>query len=230
MTTKHPTNGRGCGDRKPNSSYLCTSISIHGSKTVEDFIIDPPLLWTRQEEWNRGYNLLKTPDGYYNVGIFIGKGFYPSPWDFIEETRNFGISRRIPNNFPFEKLTPGKSKMIFYHAKAYPNFWYKVDKKYPEEYCRVQDPKDEPCTFDLRHLAYLHHPEATLVEEDIFQVTMPSFSYYGVKPYEVTGKAEFLIAAFFASPITHVEYYKEAHEKASKNAQKAGYDTFVLNW
>ena len=89
MITLNPPNGRGCGSRKSGGTYLCTGQSMFGMP-IEDFIIDPAKPWNY--EIGQGFVLLKSSLGHYNVGIFVGKESYPSPWDFVEESRRFGVS------------------------------------------------------------------------------------------------------------------------------------------
>ena len=109
---------RGCGSRKKGGTYLCTKLSRDGSP-LEDFLVDPvrpfdgepfraPILLPDPQE----------PDVQHAV-IWVGAQFYPSPVHFIEEVRRKGASRRIPSGFNFKALTPGKSRMLFVHAKAY---------------------------------------------------------------------------------------------------------------
>jgi hypothetical protein len=49
--------------------------------------------------------------------MWVGKENYPYVPDFVEEARRFGISKRIPRDFPIERLQPG-SKLILIHARG----------------------------------------------------------------------------------------------------------------
>lgn len=119
-TTLHASQGRGCGSRSSGACYLCVGFGI-GGMPIEHFIIDPVRRWPQEmsrKDWNRGFQLLPGKNCNHVV-IFVGESFYASPWTFIEEARRFGVSRKVPPTFPFEKLTPGLSQMYFVHPKAY---------------------------------------------------------------------------------------------------------------
>lgn len=120
VTTVKAEHGRGCGSRSSGSCYICTGFGLWGSQ-IEEFIIDPVRRWPQEmsrKEWGRGFQLLPGKDCNHVV-IFVGESFYASPWTFIEETRRFGVSRKVPPTFPFDKITFGISQMYFVHSKAY---------------------------------------------------------------------------------------------------------------
>lgn len=91
---------RGCGDRVEGGIYFECRPGI-GGKPVEYFLFCPPV--PVPEEWGL------TPVGSRlildNVVDWIGESHYPNVLDWIEEVRIFGISARMPSNFPFEQLT-----------------------------------------------------------------------------------------------------------------------------
>ena len=60
------------------------------------------------------YGLLKkfTKNGITHLVLGVGKTYYPFPSDFLEEARRMGVSKKVPRNFPFDELTPGKSRML----------------------------------------------------------------------------------------------------------------------
>lgn len=132
ITTAAVPNGRGCGDRDEGVPYACCGISPFGTP-IEFFVIDPVHLWPG--EFQRGVKILprnpKNPEGVKDLVVFVGKKFYQSPWSFVEEVRRFGASRRLSNIFPFDKLTPDESRMIFIHSKAIPNFDYEANRDKP---------------------------------------------------------------------------------------------------
>lgn len=125
---------RGCGERQPDSIYLECRPSALG-RPLEDFLIDPP---HKCEEngitWSRSYQMFSkikkdsegTPildDNGQEIKInhlidWVGEEHYPSIWDFIEETRKKGISRRIQKDFDFSLLSPFESQIFFAHKKA----------------------------------------------------------------------------------------------------------------
>jgi hypothetical protein len=91
-------------------------------------LINKPQLWSAHPEEEQPL---------YHVLIWVGEEHYPQVVDFIEEARRFGISRRIRANFPFEKLTAGKSQMVLLHPKAINLNW---EQQTPPDYCPKSNP------------------------------------------------------------------------------------------
>lgn len=104
---------RGCGKRKAGGVYICTKLSPHGVP-LEEFIIDPPEAY-EGEKFRVPIVLEK--NGTNHLLFWVGKEFYPFPSDFIEEVRRFGASKRVPVEFPIQKLSVG-SLMFFIHSCA----------------------------------------------------------------------------------------------------------------
>ena len=104
---------RGCGRRKAGGVYICTKLSRDGAP-LEEFIIDPPRLYTGEKF---RVPIIFETDGKNHLLFWVGKEFYPFPSDFIEEVRRFGASKRVPVEFPIEKLSAG-SLMFFVHPRA----------------------------------------------------------------------------------------------------------------
>lgn len=107
---------RGCGSRQSGAIYL--ECGLAGWQPIEHFLFDPPLTEV-PEEWLTPHRMpeLLERDGVTHVVIWVGEGDYPNVWDFIEETRVAGASRRISKTFDFSKLTEN-SRMYFVHAEA----------------------------------------------------------------------------------------------------------------
>lgn len=128
FTTTEPPDGRGCGERDGGVPYACCGFSEDGTP-IEFYVVDPAIPWPG--EFQRGVKILpRNPqdvDSINDLVIFISKNDYPSPWDFVEETRRFGASRKLSHNLPFDKLMPGKSRMVFIHSRAIPSY----QAKYP---------------------------------------------------------------------------------------------------
>lgn len=145
ITTQPPPNGRGCGkSRTEESPYACTGLDAEGVP-IEHFLVDPVIPWPGG--WQRGAKIIQKGDTHHLV-IFIGKEFYPSPWDYLEETRRFGASRKLPKNLPFHLLTPGKSLMLLVHARAFPIFNFTLrptdaGAQTPLFGCKWQPPADD---------------------------------------------------------------------------------------
>jgi hypothetical protein len=52
-----------------------------------------------------------------HVVVWVGAEFYPNVWDFIEETRVAGASRKVAPSLDFTQLGP-ESCLLFVHAGA----------------------------------------------------------------------------------------------------------------
>ncbi len=104
---------RGCGKRKPGGVYICTKLSTHGAP-LEEFIIDPPGAYEGEKF---RVPIIFEKNGMNHLLFWVGKEFYPFPSDFIEEVRRFGASKRVPVEFPIQKLSAG-SLMFFVHSLA----------------------------------------------------------------------------------------------------------------
>ena len=104
---------RGCGKRKPGGVYICTKLSPHGAP-LEEFIIDPPEAYEGEKF---RVPIIFEKNGKNHLLFWVGKEFYPFPSDFIEEVRRFGASKRVPVEFPIQKLSVG-SLMFFVHSLA----------------------------------------------------------------------------------------------------------------
>jgi hypothetical protein len=110
---------RGCGKRQPGGLYLCTHLSEHGAP-LEAFLIDPVI--ELDVAPFRAPILQPLPGdttGVLHAYVWVGAEHYPSPWDYLEETRQHGASRRVPSHFDLSALTPGKSRLILVHPKAH---------------------------------------------------------------------------------------------------------------
>lgn len=216
---------RGCGSRKQGGVYLCTGLSEDGSP-VEDFLVDPvrpfrgepfraPISWEDP-----------TKPGLFHAVIWVGAEFYPSLVDFVEEVKAKGASRRIPSSFDFSKLTPGASRMIFVHPKAFTATTHLPANGCPKhhalhglvepcigahwEYVQVLGGNVSGFTATLGDLQYAVPAQ---VQEDMVPHLAPGF--------------------FMALPITHVEYEArtdaDTGPEAIHQASDLGFDVRILN-
>lgn len=222
---------RGCGTRSTGGTYLCFPVGP-GGRPIETFLIDPVKLWPG--DFQRGFKIVRNKSGHNDVVIFVGEGFYVSFWDFVEEARRFGISRKVAPTFPFHELTPGLSSMIFVHSKARPNFPYTVDAEYPRKWCQIREHEESPCVYEMRDLSFVLHPEAK-VSDDCFQIEMPSFSYTGrlprvAKAIDLAMGFEWSVGGFMKVPLTHIEFPRRLNVKSAQAANKAGFQTIVTEW
>jgi len=109
---------RGCGTRTRGGVYLESQLVPEGLPT-EHFLYDPPrtaipYTWSHP---HRSPLICQDERQRNHVVIWVGREFYPSVWDFIEESRSLGASRRAPGGLDFSVLTHG-SNMLFVHATA----------------------------------------------------------------------------------------------------------------
>jgi hypothetical protein len=214
---------RGCGSRKQGGVYLCTGLSEDGSP-VEDFLIDPvrPFLG---EPFRAPISLEDpTQPGLFHAVIWVGAEFYPSLVDFVEEVKAKGASRRIPSGFDFSKLTPGASRMIFVHPKAFTKTCH-----LPTDGCPKHKPMHgltEPCIG-----AHWDYVEALGGDVSRFTATLGDLQY--AVPAQVETAPPLAPGFFMALPITHVEY--EARNEADNGpeaihqASEIGFNVSILH-
>jgi hypothetical protein len=110
------------------SCYLSVPLGPNGAP-VDWFLIDPPQLvdmaamglsaiGTKIVPWT--YTDLKTLEEvstHYVLDV-VGMNNYPNVADFIEETRRYGVSRRISRNSDFSLLDTN-SRLILIHERAW---------------------------------------------------------------------------------------------------------------
>ncbi len=246
-TTVFASNGRGCGFRDENAVYMCCGVGNDGYP-IEHFILDPARRWPG--EFQRGYLILPrvlgiaTLQEVNDLVIFVGKEYYKATWDFVEEVRRYGASRKVPRNLPFEKLTPGQSRMVFVHSRAIPLTHYCCDRSVPLDWCSYSadretwmtvwdqagwHPDNHPCTFALQDLAlYLHKEAAALVEDKVFTIQMPSFTYDVRRMLNWDTPVRWDVGVFMWLPLTHIEAKNRLDDDVKKKVVTAGYDVEIL--
>ena len=231
---------RGCGERQDDGVYACTGMDPEGSP-AEDFVIDPAIQWIGGPF--RAPKLIPDPveDGVFHLAIWVGQKFYPWPSDFVEEVRIAGVSRRIPKGFPLERLTAGKSKMFFVHARVRPQFGFLIrEESGCLGRCKRVDHLGDTCTFALWDLSALEHvPERHALSragENLVDVNCPSFRYQVSAPLRPVHNAlcaervlspaqrfeSGIFAAFWLTHLEHVRPDPDTQEKVQKGASEAG--------
>jgi hypothetical protein len=248
MTTVQSPNGRGCGEREVGKLYICSDQKA-GGKEVEYFIPDPFVKWPTK--WHRGMELIKRENSQiYDLAIFVGKNFYPALWDFVEEVRRFGASRKMSPTVDISKLTPGKSMMLFVHKNVIPKFRVfspKGSAREPFPNCKrqigansINFPKPEyhsdetMCAFMSDTLASLFHPKD--VESGVAHIKMPSFTYTVNLPmfYEslldISGSNNWQTGCFLMLPITHFEGKEFLNQSDIETVNKAGFTAEILGY
>ncbi len=107
---------RGCGKRKKGGIYAECGLSPVG-RPLEDFLIDPPIL-PNFDVPTLGMKPIQDPHGVVHLVDWVGEEHYPNVWDFIEEVRRMGLSRRVSSSAPLDKLTR-QSRILLVHKTAY---------------------------------------------------------------------------------------------------------------
>jgi hypothetical protein len=219
-----PAISRGCGTRVAGGVYIECQLAPDGLP-IEYFFCDPPTPVPKNLRIPyRGMGTIVI-NGVTHLVDHVGSQSYPNVADFIEEARRFGISRRIPKNFPFEKLSP-ESKILLVHDRAY----IKNIQAYKTWKCPQGNPEHAPeekplmCAGvwweDIKEGAR-KEPKTNRNEDRAIVRSMPSFTYQanrrptGVKP-------QYLRAFFARFPITQITVIKGNHHQTGlKNAQKS---------
>lgn len=106
---------RGCGRRMKRGIYAELGLSPFG-RPVEDFLMDPPVSVEGLDIAAQGVTWIER-DGVWHLIDWVGSNHYPNIADFVEEIRNFGLSRRLPSNIDFGRLGI-TSRLIAVHARA----------------------------------------------------------------------------------------------------------------
>ena len=188
---------RGCGKRKHGGVYICTKLSPHGAP-LEGFIIDPPEVYEGEKF---RVPIIFEKNGLNHLLFWVGKEFYPFPSDFIEEVRRFGASKRVPVEFPIQKLSVG-SLMFFVHSLA-------IIKNHDVL------PPPPLCPKDLKS----HLGNKTYCLGHFYQVAPANYearrkigdTVYDVKPVTLDAPLEFIPGIFLRLPITDIDHvvYKD---------------------
>lgn len=194
--TTAATGSRGCGRRVAGGLYVCTALSSDGSP-LEDFLIDPvmevPLAPFRAP-------ITIERNGIKHLMVWVGESHYPSPADYVEETRRKGASRRIPMGFDLSGLTPGQSRMIMVHPKAFSKET-SVATTCPTG---VHINQNAPCIGSHWHWATSmgtpEHNGCGVIGDVSYPLAMPQYPH----PRDCAP------GAFLQLPITHLEYQKRS--------------------
>lgn len=215
--------------------YLCVESSPFG-KPIEYFLLDPckPV----------DLKPFRTPiiiegDKCNDILVYIGKQFYPFVSDYIEEAKLLGISRRIPRDFPIERLTPYESRMFFVHERAIPLFKYAVQQECPRKLKHKKTVEDS-CVFDLWPLSSLEDFEdkhkVRIVDSWTAEIKIKATDYTVHMPtspsvnLEQKKKYPYHIGIFAAFWVGHLEYVnkkKKLPTELRKKIQGTDFDIEV---
>lgn len=180
---------RGCGKREIGGLYICCGFSPYG-KPLEYFIIDPPVPVEHKN--------FRTPIWVGDdLLIWIGAEHYEFPSDFIEETRMFGVSRRVPSNFEIQRVKP-TTKMFFVHGKAVVTNYSELP---PPIHCPRSIPEHLEGADCCIGLSYSLAPQNN-GEKKLRTVGDTSYEVY---LFHTSVKPAFSQGVFLALPVTHFD-------------------------
>lgn len=203
---------RGCGKRVKGGLYICCGTSPYG-EPIEHFLVDPPLPY--------GGDPFRAPlvhkrNGGSNIKdliFWVGQEFYPFCPDFIEETRYFGVSKRIPVSFDWSGVTPFQSRMFFIHPKAVIK-----EKAEPVDRCPKADHAHEKGEeFCLRSLYFFVDTEL----EDGKYCRKIGSTAYNVPRLISDYRPKYAPGTFLWLPFTHFEYVMPEDKMADEKVKKA---------
>lgn len=206
---------RGCGDRKTDSIYFETRLGKNGLP-IEDFIIDPPIDCLKNDiHYSRACSIFER-DGINHLVDWVGEIFYESPWDFIEECRSKGMSRRVSKKFDFSKLTAGKSQIFFAHKKA-------IDLTTKTKINLVFKNRFPIHDLELSGEARANKQYGTRTVGDL------KYKIEGYNPNKPVKNKDFRAGLFLRLPITNIVYVRPTDDKMIKKIVEKGLDIEVVN-
>lgn len=217
---------RGCGRRKAGGAYAELGLAA-GGMPLEDFLMDPP--WPVEGLPNVsavGITLYER-DGVTHILDWVGSQHYLNVADFVEEVRRYGLSRRLPESTPFERITP-ESRLLTIHARARIENAKEYrpvleDAKHP---CPKRNPLHEdggdPVCIGLcwQDVEGGEGPEATRAVKR----KMPSFTYTALRRPEGV-EPEYRAAVFASWPLSRIAVVKDPlgnrHEALRQKARRS---------
>lgn len=150
-----------------------------GNAVIEDFMLCPPPKITQgMGVSDIGTTVVTLPHKECaSVIDMIGKTYYPYPVYWIEETRRFGLSRKISKSVAL-KLEPN-SMIIMAHRRAYvENF-----KDYPHHYtCPILRPDHKEYSEVDMCLGFVWE-DLEMGGDDIVQITPQIIKEHGMNPF-----------------------------------------------
>jgi len=221
---------RGCGSRKAGGVYLCTAMGGKGMP-LEYFLIDPVQKF--EVDCFRAPIVVDDPNDstLKHLAIWVGKEHYPSLVDYVEETKRLGASRRIPEDFDFSVLTPGRSRMFLIHPLAFTELINEA--ACPQD--RGEEGHGTTVACIGAHWRYAKSMGSQVTEApEGDSAVIGECSYHLNQPQIEVDLAQFSPGAFLQLPITHIEY--QAHDRADTGpdnpkdrAVGAGFDYVIVD-
>lgn len=199
---------RGCGKRVKGGLYACCGTSPFG-EPIENFLIDPPQPYKGEP---MRAPIVQEKDGVKDLIFWVGQEFYPYCPDYIEETRLFGASKRIPITMDLSGIVPFKSRMFLIHPRAI------ADTIAPAEDCPKNNPQhqkgDEFCIKALYYFVDAEPADKRYVRR------IGSTSYY-IPLLLKNVSPEYSPGFFLALPFTHMEYVMPEDGKIDERVKRA---------
>ena len=220
---------RSCGRRVPGGTYVEVGLLPPGAvfrgmgRTVEDFLIDPPVVLTAVMDFSeRSVAVIQQPGSddkpIWHVVDVVGERYYPNVADFVEEVRHMGLSRRVQGTLPFNLLT-ASSRIILVHRKA----WVEHYAELREQIDPLSDGPRHRCPRDMNVPESTHQLGQTMcagiwwddldgdtivpVGGGMFSRAMPEFQYLGRgRPDSID--VEYRPAFFASFPISRLVVVK----------------------
>lgn len=210
---------RGCGVREQGGLYVCSGLSPYGLPFSE-FVIDPPLPFDGDPF--RAPIVIER-EGKKHLMLWVGAEYYPYVSDFLEEARRYGVSKRIPTDFPIEDLDVG-SFVFLVHPRAIVE-----DHEYlpPVEYC----PKDNPKHKETSEICCLGQSYAVAEPNAGINMRRLGSTEYEVYPCSMSSvRYEFKAGIFLRMPITHFDHIKKNGKINPEIAKKKAKLRLPLNY
>lgn len=189
--------------------YACCPTSPLG-QPLENFLIDPPIKYLGQP-----FRVPQADEKQNRIYLWVGEDNYPFVSDFIEETRQFGISKRIPIGTDLSKFKPYESRMLFVHPRAY------IERLEPVLSCPKKNPEhiggSERC---LTVLYYLIEAREIKTETGVAYERMIGDTTYTIPRLLPRLGEKYSPGTFMALPFSHFEYIvSDANDPADPRVQ-----------
>jgi hypothetical protein len=258
---------RGCGYRVAGGIYVEVPLAPPGQGTpLEKFLFCPPVSHVPernedgtqkpvpiQQAWGispRGVTLIQMA-GDWHVIDWVGRDSYPNAADILEETRSFGLSRRLElSEEEYSYLGPG-SKILLAHAWGSKNNALEYIIRPPEEAKPCPEDREEHRDrSSLMEMCSALHWEGIVggsmlqadeearsprdghhldyAEERLRRREVGDTVYYAYAPPEGVSEAENTLALIAAFPIANLAVINhpsaEKEERSIKRATRSGFN------
>jgi len=226
---------RGCGKRVEGGLYACCDASPWG-RPIEDFLVDPaqPI----ETEPFRAPQFVGS-----DLLMWVGEEFYPTVPDFVEEAQVWGVSRRLPDNFPIDKIAHG-CKMFMVHRNAmisYSQYTSLIEKLPSLECPKKLEHHEHPTATNLQRCLGSLWPLASLkggrtwpanTLDDCRMIMRfcgdTQYAVFDLNDVVSPDWPNYEVGIFAAFPITSFQYVSKEHQVPAEIADKANPDEIPL--